>query len=247
MKRLRGLVFFAAVLGFSSAVAAQCGPDALGTSRTLTVNTAGGPKFGTKHYPATLDLADRELVLTFDDGPASGTTPRVLEALARECVKATFFLIGRNAAGLPQLVARTAREGHSIANHTQNHPWTIDKLSYERGLGEIDTGAASIRAALGGAGRLAPFVRFPGFVETPALLSELARRNVATFGADLWASDWDPMTPDVQLRQVLARVEKARRGIVLFHDTREQTAAMLPAFLRELKRRGYRIVHVVGA
>lgn len=246
MKRFSPLVFFAAMLVCAGPAAAQCGPDALGTARVLTVNTAGGPKFGTKHYPGTLDLADRELVLTFDDGPARGTTPRVLETLARECVKATFFLIGRNATELPQLVARTAREGHSIANHTENHPWTIDKLTYERGLGEIDKGAASIRTALGEAGRLEPFVRFPGFVETPALLAELARRNVATFGADLWASDWNPMTPDVQLRQVLGRIEKARRGIVLFHDTREQTAAMLPAFLRELKRRGYRIVHVVG-
>ena len=178
--------------------------------------------------------------------PAAGTTARILEALARECVRATFFLIGRNAAGLPDLAARTAREGHSIANHTWSHPWTIDRLSHDKGLAEIDNGAAAISRAIGSAGRLSPFVRFPGFVETPALLAELGRRNIATFGADLWASDWNPMTPEAQLSLVLGRVELARRGIVLFHDTKEQTAAMIPAFLRELKRRGYKVVHVVG-
>ena len=240
---LSAAVVLAALTGPASAA---CGPEALGTARTLVVDGTGGPKFGRKHYPATLDLADRELVLTFDDGPAAGTTARILEALARECVRATFFLIGRNAAGLPDLAARTAREGHSIANHTWSHPWTIDRLSHDKGLAEIDNGAAAISRAIGSAGRLSPFVRFPGFVETPALLAELGRRNIATFGADLWASDWNPMTPEAQLSLVLGRVEQARRGIVLFHDTKEQTAAMIPAFLRELKRRGYKVVHVVG-
>lgn len=226
--------------------ASACGPDALGTTRTLRVDGTGGPKFGKKQYPETLDLADKELVLTFDDGPNAGTTNRVLDALARECVKATFFLIGRNAAALPDLAARTAREGHSIANHTWSHPWTINKLSHDKGLAEIDNGAAAITRAIGTSGHLSPFVRFPGFVETPALLAELGRRNVATFGADVWASDWNPMTPDTQLALTLSRIEQIRRGIVLFHDTKEQTAAMIPDFLRELKRRGYKIVHVVG-
>lgn len=246
MKTLWHAAFFLSALLSAAPAVASCGPDKLGTARTLTVNAAGGPTFGTKHYPATLDLQDKELVLTFDDGPSSATTARVLDALASECVKATFFLIGRNAAGLPHLVARTAREGHSIANHTQNHPWTIDKLSHARGLAEIDDGAASIRRALGGAGRLEPFLRFPGFVETPALLAEMKQRGIVVFGADVWASDWNPMAPETQLRLVLQRIEKARRGIVLFHDTQPQTAAMIPAFLKELKRRGFHIVHVIG-
>ena len=231
------------ILVATAPVPAACTPDALGTSRVLTVATAGGPAYGTKHYPATLPLADGEVVLTFDDGPAARTTAQVLDALARECVRATFFLIGRNAQGLPALAARAARDGHTLANHTWSHPWTIDRLSPEAGLAEIDRGAAAIRAA---GGTLAPFVRFPGFVETPALRAELARRNIAVFGADLWASDWNPMAPEVQLSLLLARLERARKGIILFHDTRAQTAAMLPAFLRQLKARGYRVVHVTG-
>jgi peptidoglycan/xylan/chitin deacetylase (PgdA/CDA1 family) len=55
------------------------------------------------------------------------------------------------------------------------------------------------------------------------------------------------MTPDQELRLLLSRIERLGSGIVLLHDTKAQTARMLPAFLRELKRRGYRIVHVVAA
>ena len=79
------------------AAAPGCGPDKLGTERTLTLSTAGGFAIGLQTYPQTLALADHEVVLTFDDGPWPTTTPKVLDALARECVKATFFLIGRNA------------------------------------------------------------------------------------------------------------------------------------------------------
>lgn len=225
---------------------AACRPDALGTHRTLAVATAGGPAYGTRQYPQTLPLTDGEFVLTFDDGPAAGTTAAVLDTLGAECARATFFLIGRNAAGLPALAARAARDGHTVANHTFSHPWTIDRLSAEKGLAEVDNGAEAIRKALGGSGRLAPFLRFPGFVETPALRAEMARRNVAILGADLWASDWNPMTPEAQLALVLQRMASAKKGIVLFHDTRGQTAAMLPALLRQMKARGYRIVHITG-
>ena len=67
------------------------------------------------------------------------------------------------------------------------------------------------------------------------------------FGADVWASDWLPMTPVQELQLILGRIERIGSGIVLLHDSKARTAAMLPAFLRELKRRGYRIVHVVAA
>jgi peptidoglycan/xylan/chitin deacetylase (PgdA/CDA1 family) len=73
----------------------------------------------------------------------------------------------------------------------------------------------------------------------------MAARRMVVFGADLWASDWNPMSPGQELKLMLARLGTAGRGIVLFHDTKAQTAAMLPAFLRALKARGYRIVHVV--
>ena len=113
---------------------------------------------------------------------------------------------------------------------------------------EIDRGFAAVDKALYGKSGdrpATPFFRFPGFASTPALLDLLARRRIVVFGADLWASDWNPMSPDAELRLVMHRLEQARGGIVLFHDTKRQTATMLPAFLRALKARGFRVVHVI--
>lgn len=226
-------------------------PQALGTSRILEVGTQGGPAIGLKSYPQTLRLSDHEVVLTFDDGPLPGPTGAVLDALARECVKATFFLIGRNAAQYPALVRREIAEGHTVAHHSQSHPEaTLRGLPAAEAERDLVRGIAAVEKAGWGAEARpeaphVPFFRFPGFADTPALRAFLASRNIAVFGADVWASDWKPMAPEVQLDLLMMRLDAAGRGIVLLHDTRQQTVAMLPRFLAELKRRGYRIVHLV--
>ena len=91
-----------------------------------------------------------------------------------------------------------------------------------------------------------PFFRFPGFADTADLRSWFATNNVGIFGVDLWASDWVKMTPDEELKLILGRLEKQKRGMLLFHDIHPWTAAMMPAFLRELKQRGYHVVHMVA-
>ena len=223
-------------------------PEALGTSRVLAVDPTSTPRVGRKRFPTTLPLADMEVVLTFDDGPWPGTTTAVLDALKRECVRASFFLLGRNAAAHPELARRELAEGHTVAHHSFHHP-RLDHMSAVAAMAEIDPGIAAVDAALYGTPSVrpqTPFFRFPGFASTPALLDRLAERGVAVFGADLWASDWNPMTPSQELRLVMERLQANRGGIVLFHDTRRQTATMLPAFLHDLKASGYRIVHVVA-
>jgi peptidoglycan/xylan/chitin deacetylase (PgdA/CDA1 family) len=223
-------------------------PDALSTSRVITVDAATTPRVGRKHFPTTLPLADKEVVLTFDDGPRPGTTSAVLNALRRECVRATFFLVGRNAAAHPELARRELAEGHTVAHHSFRHP-LLDRMNPGAAEGEIDRGFAAVDVALYGHATRpprTPFFRFPGFASTPNLLNRLAARNIVVFGADLWASDWREMSPRQELRQVLGRLEASRGGIILFHDTKRQTAVMLPAFLRSLKMGGYRIVHVIG-
>lgn len=244
--RARRIVFAVLSLAATMGPALACGSDVLGTARILVVNSGGGPRFGTRQYAATLPLGDREVVLTFDDGP-SASTAQVLSALTRECVRATFFLIGRNAAAHPELVRRIAREGHTVANHSWSHPWTMRNLPFATALANIEHGRDAIDRALAGSGvAQAPFFRFPGFADTPALLAALADRDVSIWGADLWASDWVPMTAMAQLALVLARLERQRGGIVLFHDTQPQTAAMIGPFLRALKERGFRVVHATA-
>ena len=242
------------LLGLTGTVAQAQTPcdgraDALGTARVLAVDAATMPRVGRKSFPQTLPLAPGEVVLTFDDGPWPGTTPRVLDALKSECVRATFFLLGRNAIEYQGLARREIAEGHTIASHTYSHP-ELDRMPLTSAIAEIDKGFLSVDTALYGQAAHAPrtpFFRFPGFASTTSLLNYLEGRGIVVFGADLWASDWNPQSPDQQLQLVLLRLEILRGGIVLFHDTRAQTASMIPEFLRALKRGGYSVVHVVPA
>src|SRR6202022_2385631 len=117
-----GAILVASVAGTAAAKAADCPrKGTLGTSRVLEVDAATTPRVGLKSFPQTLPLGDHEVVLTFDDGPWPPTTPRVLAALASECVRATFFLIGKPASEHPALVRRIAAEGHTIGHHTWLH------------------------------------------------------------------------------------------------------------------------------
>ena len=254
----------AAVIWTAAAQAAECPrKDALGTSRVLRVDAATSPRVGLKSFPQTLPLQDREVVLTFDDGPWTGTTPKVLAALARECVLATFFLIGRSASEYPELVRRIAAAGHTLAHHTWSHP-NIKYLKPQAAAADIDKGIAAVEKALHGTAATTPgiamatpgiamatpgtpFFRYPYFETTPATLDLLQKRGIAVFGADLWASDWEPMKPAQQLKLLTERLQIARKGIILLHDPKAQTAAMLPAFLRYLRNNNYRVVHVVPA
>ncbi|HVZ54313.1 MAG TPA: polysaccharide deacetylase family protein [Pseudolabrys sp.] len=250
MPRLLALALAVAVVPVAASAAPCPGnPQALGTERVLAVDAATTPRVGRKQFPATLPLGPKELVLTFDDGPWPTTTPKVLDALKRECVQATFFLVGRNTKAHPELARRELAEGHSVGHHTFSHP-LLDRIPLDRAEAEIDRGIAADQAALYGRPSTTPhtpFFRFPGFASSPALLDWLQKRGIVVFGADVWASDWNPMTPEQELALILARIDHIDHGIVLLHDTKAETARMLPAFLRELKRRGYRIVHAIPA
>jgi peptidoglycan/xylan/chitin deacetylase (PgdA/CDA1 family) len=233
-----------------AAHAADC-PRAgtLGTARTLSVDAAQYPRVGLKSFEQTLPLEDHEVVLTFDDGPWPPTTSKVLAALAKECVRATFFLIGKPASEHPELVRRIAAEGHTIGHHSWLHR-RLTRIKPAEAMDEIDHGISAVESALHGVATRAPgtpFFRFPGFESTPATLDLLRSRGIVVFGADLWASDWNVMTPAQQLKVLTDRLKRARRGIILLHDPKAQTAAMLPAFLRYLKDNGYRVGHVVPA
>jgi peptidoglycan-N-acetylglucosamine deacetylase len=250
----------AIVLGASAAGAQECGPDKLGTSRVVEVGTEGGLEVGLKTYPRTIPLADHEVILTFDDGPAAKTTPEILSALADECVRATFFEIGRNAESLPQIARREVMEGHTVAHHTWSHPQpTLRFMSDAAARADVLRGMIAVEKAAYGqdfsAGEPkdlkdlklhAPFFRFPGFADTQDLRDWFAANNVGIFGVDLWASDWIKMTPEAELKLVMSRLERnGHKGMLLLHDNHQWTADMVPMLLRELKAKGYRIVHMV--
>jgi peptidoglycan/xylan/chitin deacetylase (PgdA/CDA1 family) len=243
-------IFVASMAWMAAAHAADCPrPGTLGTSRVLAVDAATTPRVGLKSFPQTLPLDDHEVVLTFDDGPWPPTTSRVLAALAHECVHATFFLIGKTASEHPDMVRRIAAEGHTIGHHTWQHR-SLKRMTLSAATEEIDRGIAADEMTLHGvASRIpsTPFFRFPGFESTPAILDLLQSRGIVVFGADLWASDWNPMTPEQELKLLTDRLSVAGKGIILLHDPKTRTAAMLPAFLRYLADNHYRVVHLVPA
>src|ERR1700716_816043 len=127
-----------------AARAADCPghPDALGTSRTLVVDPKAHPRIGTMQYGETLPLEDHEVVLTFDDGPLPRNSNQILDILATQCVKATFFTIGRMAQSYPEGVRKLSGAGHTVGSHTQNHPLSMNRMSIEHAKQEIDDGIA---------------------------------------------------------------------------------------------------------
>ena len=245
-------------LTLTAARAAECGPDKLGVARVQKVGAQGGLEVGWKTYRDTIPLADHEVILTFDDGPDPTTTPLILDALQDQCVKATFFAIGYKADAAPKLLRREVEEGDNVAFHTYTHPQpTLRYMSKSAARADILKGMIAVeRAAYGqdfSAGEPddisklklhAPFFRFPGFADTEDLRDWFAKNNVAIFSVDLWASDWIKMTPEAELKLILGRLDKARKGMLLFHDDKPWTAAMMPRFLEALKARGYRIVQI---
>ena len=239
--------FVAGVLLAAPALAEPCeNPEALGTSRTIELDPAKLGRVGTMQYPQTLALAPREIVLTFDDGPMLPMTSKVLDALRAECVRATFFIVGRQARIHPGIVRQIASEGHTIANHTESHH--LFTMGEALGIWEFDAGFVSIAEALAPLNvSPAPFIRFPGLFNSPAVEAYAKRKNLSVMSTDLLADDWLQISSEQVFQRAMARLAQKGSGILLLHDAEQVTAQMLPKLLRELKARGYRIVHVVPA
>jgi peptidoglycan/xylan/chitin deacetylase (PgdA/CDA1 family) len=222
-------------------------PDALGTSRTLVVDPHEHPRVGVMQYPQTLPLRDHEVVLTFDDGPLPRNSNQVLQILADQCVKATFFIIGEQALASPEGVRKYVAAGHSIGSHSQHHPLTFNKMTTEQAKLEIDAGIASITAALSDPAQLAPFLRIPGLLRADPAEQYAASLGLMLWSADFLADDWRHISPSRVYDLAIKRLEARGKGILLLHDIQARTVAALPRILHELKARGYHIVHVVPA
>jgi peptidoglycan/xylan/chitin deacetylase (PgdA/CDA1 family) len=223
-------------------------PDALGTSRVLALDPAQYPRVGHMQYPDTLPLNDKEVVLTFDDGPVPPYSNEILDILASQCVKATYFMVGEMARAYPAVVRRVYEEGHTIGTHSEDHPLRFGQLPVKKIRHEIDLGISDVGAALGGVRYLAPFFRIPGLARSDVLESELAARRLVVFSSDADADDWHRhIKPDQIIELAMRRLEALGKGILLLHDIHPATAAALPGLLQQLKDNGFHIVQVVPA
>jgi peptidoglycan/xylan/chitin deacetylase (PgdA/CDA1 family) len=223
-------------------------PGGMGLSRIVQIDTTGGPGFGHEHFKQYDFLRDKEVVLTFDDGPSRDNTPGVLKALTDECLKATFFQIGEHATRHPEITREVIEAGMTVGTHTWSHkdlarkPYAKD---LERTKTEIEMGISAVQMAAAGTGKIAPFFRFPYLLHSPLSLSHLAERNIAVFSTDIDSRDFKLHTPDDVIKSVMTQLEKHGKGIILMHDLHRNTAEALPELIRRLKDGGYKIVHMV--
>jgi len=227
------------------AIKAKCdNPNALGVERVVQIDTTGGPGFGFEHFKAYDFLRDKEIVLTFDDGPWPGNTPAVLKALADQCTKALFFPIGKHAGWHPEILKQVAAAGHTIGSHTWSHK-DLSKLTPEEAKNEIEMGIAAVSIALGNQ-PVGPFFRFPALRHPPEMVKYLGERNVGIFSTDMDSFDFKLRKPEQVIKSVMAKLEKHGKGIILMHDFQHATAEAAPELFKQLKAGGYKVVQVVG-
>jgi peptidoglycan/xylan/chitin deacetylase (PgdA/CDA1 family) len=224
-------------------VACNNSPDALGVSRVVQIDTAGGPGFGFEHFKQLDFLKDKEVVLTFDDGPWPGNTPAVLKALADECTTGIFFSIGKHATYYPEILKQVAAAGHTVGSHTWGHTTlTNKKLTEQQKKDEIEKGFSAVKWALGAAP--APFFRFPALQHPPEMVTYLGERNIAMFSCDLDSFDFKARNAQQVIDVIFKKLDKLGKGIILMHDFHKHTAEALPALLKKLKAGGYKVVQM---
>ncbi len=217
-------------------------PDGLGVSRTVVIDTTGGPGFGFLQYKQFDFLTDKEVVLTFDDGPWP-TTPAVLKALADECTKAVFFPVGKHTTYHPEILKQVAAAGHTVGSHTWSHAHLDSKkLTEAQVREEIEKGFSAVKMAIGTAP--APFFRFPALAHTQPALAYLASRNISMFSVDVDSNDFKSTGPDQVINNVMTKLDKQGKGVILMHDLQKHTAQAFPTLLRRLKAGGYKVVHM---
>ena len=230
------IVFLSTLLTIEAALAC------LGVSRTINIskfNAALGTGAG-----GNIGLRNREVVLTFDDGPMPGATTRVLSALSRECTKATFFIVGQMARANPSTLQRVARAGHTIGHHTYTHA-NLRHGSLALAQKEIRGGIQATRAALGPyKRRSSKLFRYP-YLANSASLDRIVRQNgMIPFSASITSHDWKGGSSATIVNRIMSQLAQRGRGVILMHDIHGRTASALPLLLRRLKKGGYRIVHI---
>lgn len=224
-------------------VACNGNPDALGVARVVQVDTTGGPGFGFEHFKQLDFLRDKEVVLTFDDGPWPHNTPAVLKALADECTTGIFFSIGKHATYHPEILRQVAAAGHTVGAHTWSHAnLNNKKLSEAQRKDEIEKGFSAVKWALEAAP--APFFRFPALQHPPEMVTYLGERNIAIFSCDVDSFDFKSHKAQQVVDNIFRKLDKVGKGIILMHDFQKHTAEALPEILRRLKAGGYKVVQM---
>ncbi len=186
-------------------------------------------------------LANKEVVLSFDDGPVPGKTESILATLDEFGVKATFLMVGEMAQAHPAIARKVAAAGHSIGSHTFSHP-NLRAIAFDRALAEVSKGTNAVAKATD---TDVSFFRFPYLADSPRLRHLLGDRGMVIMDVQIDSKDYFKDAPAVVASRTMEAIRHRGSGIILMHDIHRRTASMLPALLTQLKAEGYKVVHLV--
>src|SRR5438552_6553507 len=179
------------------------------------------------------------IAMTFDDGPSATLTPKLLDLLAARHIKATFFVIGENVAEHPEIVARAAREGHEIGNHSWSHP-NFGKMADESVRRQLQQTDDAIKNATGER----PTLMRPPYGSITAREKRWVHDEFG-YRITLWdvdPYDWKRPGPAVVRNRIL---KETRPGsIVLSHDIHPGTIEAMPYTFNALEAKGFKFVTV---
>lgn len=225
--------------------AASCrGGQGIGVHRTVRLNTNGGKRYGTSHGGAQNFLKHKEVVLTFDDGPISSVTNKILHELDRHCAKATFFMVATMAKNNPALAKKVANKGHTIGIHSYSHK-NLGKLNGKSAISDVNRSINAIERAVGR--DVAPFFRFPYLSENRSVNQHLNRLGYGVFAIDVDSLDYRFSNSTSMVNRVMSELNRKGKGIILLHDIQRVTGSGIGQLLDRLNKGGYKIVHIKGS
>jgi len=187
---------------------------------------------------ADLKLQDKEVILSFDDGPIPGRTDKVLAILDQFGVKGAFMMVGEMAQAHPALARKVAMDGNTIGSHTYDHA-NLSSLSFDAAMAEVTKGEMAVTKATG---TDVSFFRFPYLAESHRLRAAIAMRDMVVMDVDIDSKDYFNTTPVSVTQRTMNLLHKRGRGIILMHDIHKRTATMLPTLLSKLEAEGYKVV-----
>lgn len=185
-----------------------------------------------------LHLQDKEVILSFDDGPIPGRTDRVLATLDQFGVKGAFMMVGEMAELHPELARKVAMEGNAIGSHTYRHD-NLATLAFDMAMKEITRGEAAVTKATGVD---VNFFRFPYLADSHKLRAAVAMRDMVVMDVDVDSKDYLNTSPAATTKRTIDVLHRRGRGIILMHDIHNRTATMLPTLLSTLEAEGYKVV-----
>lgn len=183
------------------------------------------------------NTSKKEIAISFDDGPATSYTPEILQLLKQENINATFFCIGNRIAGNEHILQQIKEEGHIIGNHSYSHHFWFDMFPAKKMLEDLRQMDDEMERVTGLRPKL---FRPPYGVTNPNLKKAIISGNYTPVGWSVRSMDTVIKDEKKLLIKINASIKPG--AVFLFHDTSKTTLEALPAFIKEVKNKGYQIV-----